>query len=265
MAWKKIQWSDDGGSVVVRKNSGSNIGTRPRLNFIEGSNVTLAISDDAGSDEVDISIAATQYSHPSAPPCRSATSGQTGHATAAQIGKLNGIDTGADVTGSNPPQAHGASVHTDRTRTFLVCPHHYTNGDVTDTGVALDPSTVQKVAYRFALPKDFVSLSSVKVLWTADSYDTTNKNIVLDVNVKFGTPPQSYSAHNNNDSDNIISIASYSFLSQWLFTITSSAFTSIAQGDVVLVTVERDADHGSDTFTKDIIILGVLVEYTADM
>jgi len=46
-------------AIVVRKNSGTNIGTRPRLNFIEGSNVTLAISDDSGSDEIDISIAAT--------------------------------------------------------------------------------------------------------------------------------------------------------------------------------------------------------------
>jgi hypothetical protein len=59
MAWKKIQWSDDAAAVTVRKNSGSNIGTRPRLNFVEGSNITLAISDDAGSDEIDISIAAS--------------------------------------------------------------------------------------------------------------------------------------------------------------------------------------------------------------
>lgn len=69
--WKKIQWSDDAGSVVVRKNSGANIGTRPRLNFIEGSNITLAISDDAGSDEIDISIASggVTYTHPSARQC----------------------------------------------------------------------------------------------------------------------------------------------------------------------------------------------------
>jgi len=113
MAWKKIQWSDDGGSVVVRKNSGSNIGTRPRLNFIEGSNVTLSISDDAGSNEVDISIAATQYSHPSAPPCRSATSGQTGHATAAQIGKLNGIESAADKTDATNVAAAGAVMDSD--------------------------------------------------------------------------------------------------------------------------------------------------------
>ena len=43
---------------------------------------------------------------------QSATSGQKGVATAAQITKLDGIATGADVTGSNAPKAHTAS-HTN--------------------------------------------------------------------------------------------------------------------------------------------------------
>lgn len=37
----------------------------------------------------------TLYSHPSAPPCRASTAAQTGHATAAQIAKLNAIESGA--------------------------------------------------------------------------------------------------------------------------------------------------------------------------
>lgn len=44
--------------VNVRKNSGADVGTRRRLNFIEGSNVTLTVADDAGAEEVDITIAA---------------------------------------------------------------------------------------------------------------------------------------------------------------------------------------------------------------
>lgn len=45
--------------VEVVKNSGAVVGTRKQLNFIEGSNVTLTITDDAGNDQVDISIAAS--------------------------------------------------------------------------------------------------------------------------------------------------------------------------------------------------------------
>jgi len=45
--------------VAVRKNTGgADVGKRRRLNLIEGSNVTLTVVDDAGSEEVDITIAA---------------------------------------------------------------------------------------------------------------------------------------------------------------------------------------------------------------
>ncbi|MCK5018641.1 MAG: hypothetical protein KAS32_16390, partial [Candidatus Peribacteraceae bacterium] len=43
--------------LTVRKNSGANVGSRPRLNLIEGSNITLTVADDGPGDEVDITIA----------------------------------------------------------------------------------------------------------------------------------------------------------------------------------------------------------------
>lgn len=46
-------------SVEIAKNGGSTVGTRPRINFIEGSNVTLTVADDAGNNEVDVTIAAS--------------------------------------------------------------------------------------------------------------------------------------------------------------------------------------------------------------
>jgi len=42
--------------VTVRKNSGADIGTRTRLNLIEGLNTTLMIADDPADNEVDITI-----------------------------------------------------------------------------------------------------------------------------------------------------------------------------------------------------------------
>jgi hypothetical protein len=45
--------------VIVRENSGSNIGTQPRLNFIEGSNISMTIANDPGNNEIDITINAT--------------------------------------------------------------------------------------------------------------------------------------------------------------------------------------------------------------
>ncbi len=42
--------------IAVNKNSGATVGTRRRLNFIEGAGTTLTITDDAGNEEVDITI-----------------------------------------------------------------------------------------------------------------------------------------------------------------------------------------------------------------
>ena len=56
MAWEKLLLRSN--VVKIRKNSGSVIGTRQQLNFIEGSNITLAVQEDAGDEEIDITITA---------------------------------------------------------------------------------------------------------------------------------------------------------------------------------------------------------------
>lgn len=45
--------------VEIVKNSGAVVGTRKQLNFIEGANITLTITDDGGNDQVDIEIASS--------------------------------------------------------------------------------------------------------------------------------------------------------------------------------------------------------------
>lgn len=45
-------------TVEVSKNSAAAVGERRTLNLIEGTNITLTIADDAGGDEIDVTIAA---------------------------------------------------------------------------------------------------------------------------------------------------------------------------------------------------------------
>jgi len=45
--------------VRIRKNSGTNIGDRPRLNFLEGPGIVLNVSDDIVNDEIDIEISSS--------------------------------------------------------------------------------------------------------------------------------------------------------------------------------------------------------------
>ena len=55
--WRR--WQSLQGVITVRKNSGADVGTRSRINLIEGLNITLTVADDAADDEVDITIAAS--------------------------------------------------------------------------------------------------------------------------------------------------------------------------------------------------------------
>jgi hypothetical protein len=47
----------EGVAVIVRKNGGADVGSRPRLNLIEGANIVLTVADDAIQSEIDITIA----------------------------------------------------------------------------------------------------------------------------------------------------------------------------------------------------------------
>lgn len=49
--------------IIVSK-AGITVGTRQQLNLIEGSNVTLTVSDNSGSDRVDVTIASTASGAP---------------------------------------------------------------------------------------------------------------------------------------------------------------------------------------------------------
>ena len=52
--------SHDGAQkVTIRKNTGADVGTRTRINLIEGTNVSLVIADDPVDNEVDITIGET--------------------------------------------------------------------------------------------------------------------------------------------------------------------------------------------------------------
>jgi len=50
---------DANARVSVNLNSGATVGTRRRINFVEGANIAITVADDAGNEEVDVEIEAT--------------------------------------------------------------------------------------------------------------------------------------------------------------------------------------------------------------
>lgn len=60
VVWLRANMGNVAGAneITVRKDSGSDVGTRPRLNFIEGTNATLTVTNDGTNNEVDITVSA---------------------------------------------------------------------------------------------------------------------------------------------------------------------------------------------------------------
>lgn len=100
-----------GGGMVtgISKNSGANVNAADRsvLNFIEGANITLTITDDAGGDEVDITIAAA--------------------GAAAEVNDLSAAVTWVNVPNANitvgSVTQHVASIDHDGLLNFLAAEH----------------------------------------------------------------------------------------------------------------------------------------------
>jgi hypothetical protein len=51
--------------TTVRKNTGSDVGSRRRLNLIEGSGITITVTDDAANEEVDVTLTNSMVIPPS--------------------------------------------------------------------------------------------------------------------------------------------------------------------------------------------------------
>ena len=96
---------------VAVKKAGSVVGTRRGINFVEGTNVTLTIADDAGNEEVDVTITATggvttheaTYDHTKLHDrshALSSGSDHTGTLGAGQHGSLSDGDHTGDLTGN---------------------------------------------------------------------------------------------------------------------------------------------------------------------
>lgn len=178
--------------------------------------------------------------------------------------KLAGIATGADVTADNDPKSHGSTFHTDRTREMFLAAHQYTNGGVGANGVNLDKDVDENVIFRFKMPRDFVSIGSIKLIYQIRNTIAAGGDAIIDVDSWYGEVGQSCYAHTAIDNGNTLSFVpadKYYFKS----TTLSGLLSSVVSGDICSIRVKRDADHASDDLDCDFYVNGLLIEYTADM
>jgi hypothetical protein len=150
--------------TIVRKNSGTDDYERTRLNFIEGTNVTLTVTDDPTNDEIDITIAATGAS---GAPSDATYIVQTANAGLSAEQALSVLATGLvkNTTGTGVLSIGVAG--TD----YAAASHNHAAGDITSgtmatarlgSGVA-DGTTYLRGDQTWATPTATVSGTTVEV------------------------------------------------------------------------------------------------------
>lgn len=218
--------------TTVRKNSGSDVGSRRRINFVEGANVTITLADDAGNEEVDVTIEAsgggggsvtlTHYIPLQILPPQT-TVGYP------DIPKL--VTADAKTSGNVLPD--GSSVSKINLKSMTPCPNE----------LATSPNA------RLVL--EFMTLAAVG---GTPSIRITIKRSYRDTGEDMDA---SFIAETADTIDVSTSIEHSTF-----FTKTLGAQPTA--GEKLMFTVERDPTHADDDYTGDIILVGayVMIERT---
>jgi len=138
------------------KHNGTTVGTRPALNFIDGSNVTLTINDDSVDNEIDITIASSGGG--------GVSDGDKGDITVSGSGTVWTIDATA-VTYSKIQNVSAASKLLGRGDSGSGSPQEITLG----TGLSMSGTTLNSSGGVSDGDKGDITVTSTGTVWTIDS------------------------------------------------------------------------------------------------
>ncbi|MBW2672747.1 MAG: right-handed parallel beta-helix repeat-containing protein [Deltaproteobacteria bacterium] len=160
---------------------------------------------------------------------------------------------------------HGADKHTNVTRTLFVPPSETYTGNATYEAywpvIALAAGSTQNVRFIFRVPSDFVSFTSLKVLWSGSPMGTAGQDWVADALAKYAAAGEGTGQHTDDPSSVTIDVPA---LATFYETDVGLTMSNLAKGDYVTVQLERLGGDAADTFGYDIAIYGLLLTYTAE-
>jgi hypothetical protein len=262
------------GKVRVSKNGGAEVGPRPRLNLIEGTGVTLTVADDAGNDEVDVTIASAA----------GLSDGDYGDVTVSGGGTVMTID----------PGAVDASKIANRTRVLDLPVQEWATTGATAIALAMIGTSpnrynqwpfttagpTQAIYTMFRVPDDYVSGGRLIVLWTTQNL-TPDDNpfimraryfVVTDVaedliGSQVGLTGAASTISKTSTNVGLLTPLTPRAISaaQAMARLDMGAdFTGLAAGKIVRLILDRDRGAAGDTYADTINVVHVYMTYTAD-
>ena len=241
------------GNVIVRKNSGANVGGRRRLNLVEGANVTLTVTDDAVNDEMDVTIA-------SAAAGGSIVVRKNSGADVGTQPRLNFIE-GANITLTVADD--GGDSEVDIT---IAGPAAAESVWLDEFFPAVAPDAA-KGAYPAVTMTDGIDTTIYQLFMIPDDITTITNAVVMVI--PEGTGNLYWQCDTNGaacgedfetNTDSIGATATGVTTDEIECIDISDAFTGFTAGDVVGLQFIRLGSNASDTVNADAFYLGVLIQ-----
>ena len=194
------------------------------------------------------------------------------------LSKINKIKTLSKNAYQRATEQHDQQRHKERTRKYFMGAPFATDGGANAYGTALDAAAVEYVAYRGMMPDDFKSLNYIELVWSTMAYESGATQIVVDLDLEFGGTnivdrgihTESISYFSGTEDNIHLDVGAYDLGDNWThrLTITPAGavpLNELTKNDIIVVNVKRDAVHADDNNTKDLIVIGLLFDYIADM
>ncbi|KKK71350.1 hypothetical protein LCGC14_2914780, partial [marine sediment metagenome] len=189
-----------------------------------------------------------------------------GRDKAQMLGDINVAD-GADVTGSNPPQAHGASVHTNITRELWIpaIGGNVTGGALVTFGkYALVSGGANAnepiISFSVQVPEDFLTFGSVKLVWVSSP---AAGNMYWRITAQYAAVGEINNTHTDTPGFGVTATGGTN-----IFNLQEPAnplaLASLAVGDYIGMELNRQGANGLDTLDATAYVMGLLFTYTAN-
>ncbi len=181
-------------------------------------------------------------------------------------GVLHTVESGADVTGNNAPQAHGVASHTDVTRELFL-PAALNYASIEPPGEYATPlyasklidGTTHRIALNFKVPDDFVSFTSIKLVWLATA---ASGNIYWKMVASYRATGESYITHYEDSNDGATATGGAGIFNVQE-TANPLALPNLALGDYVSIEARRNGGNAGDTLDVNVYAVGFLFTYVA--
>lgn len=161
---------------------------------------------------------------------------------------------------------HGSAYHTDVERYVFFKPTPYNGAGGAWSTDGRHPNyrlatTKNEIAYvRAKLPSDFVSLTSVKIVWYGIG-GAAGQDWRMTVKTAYASVGETRFTHLDDPAMQVLDVTVPLIIYE---TVQAGILTNAIKGDWIGISINRQGLEAEDTYAGSIEIIGVLITYTAE-